>query len=66
MKSRLDSASGKPTQSATQSFLERRYTRSRSDSANDNKDAYDGDNPHRLYPEYPCRDHDGRDYDANN
>src|ERR1035441_10241413 len=49
----------------TQPFSDRRHTRSGTDGANDDKDARDRDKPHRLYPEYPCRDHDGQDYGAN-
>lgn len=49
-----------------QPFPQRRYTRSHSDSAKYDKDEYDGDKPHRLYPGHPCGDHDGQDDDANN
>jgi hypothetical protein len=52
--------------SATQPFPQRRYTRTRSDGANYDKDAHDGYKPHRLYPRYPRRDHDGQDDYANN
>src|ERR1039458_658843 len=63
---RLDRASGEPKWSTTQPFSDRRHTRSGTDGANDDKDAHDRDKPHSLYPEYPCRDHDGQDYGANN
>ena len=48
-----------------QPFSDRRHTRSRTDGANNGKDAHDRDNPHRLHPQCPCRDHDGQDYGAN-
>jgi hypothetical protein len=49
----------------TQPFSDRRHTRSDNDGADDDKDAHDRDEPHRLYPDCPCRDHDGQDYGAN-
>src|ERR1035437_7131313 len=66
MEVRLDGASGEAKGSTTQPFSDRRHTRSGTDGANDDKDAHDRDKPHSLYPEYPCRDHDGQDYGANN
>lgn len=49
----------------TQPFSDRRHTCSDTDGTNDDKDAHHRDKPHRLYPNCPCRDHDGHDYDAN-